>query len=334
MWKRWVLARRPQGRPRPDDFRLETKPLPEICDGEALVAVDHFSVDPGMRTRLTSDSYAPALGIGELVESAGVGRVVRSRSPKFKEGDTVWGGFGWQSHVLWQGRGMQALDPQLYCGAVRPTDAIGIMANPGLTAYFGLIEVARIKPQECVLISSAAGQVGATAGQIAKILGATAIGIAGGPAKCAYLRDIGFDATIDYRASSDLSAAIKTAAPGGADVFFDNVGGAQLDAAIATMRERGRIVISGQVAEYNSDVPVGIRNVSRFIPARLSMQGFVVYDYAKLFSEARTQLAHWIRHGKLTVREHIVGGIEHAPDAFAGLFEGRFTGRVLVAIGH
>jgi NADPH-dependent curcumin reductase CurA len=331
--QRWTLARRPQGLPTKDDFKLEQSLLPEPKDGQALVRVDYISVDPGMRSRLSGDSYAPAMQIGTTVESAGIGTVIASRHPKFEEGAKVWGGFGWQSHYIAE-RGMQALDPNIYCGPVRETAAMGVLGIPGLTAFFGLGDLGKPKEGETVLISSAAGTVGATAGQMAKIEHCTAIGLAGSDAKCAYLREIGFDHAINYKTCGDLTAAIKAAAPKGIDIYFDNVGGEQLDAAILNMRTRGRIVVSGQIAEYNAQEPRGIRHTTPFITQRLKMEGLVVYDYAAKFNEARAQLAHWIRHGKLSFKEEIVDGLENAPSAFRDLFTGETFGRRLVRLAH
>ncbi len=330
--RRWTLARRPQGLPQADDFRLEEYDLPEIRDGSVLVRVDFISVDPGMRSRLSADSYAPALSLGATVESAGIGTVLASRNPKFEEGAKVWGGFGWQSHFVSEGRGMQVLDPAIYCGPVHETCAIGVLGIPGLTAYFGLSDLGKPKEGETVLVSSAAGTVGATAGQMAKIEHCTAIGIAGSDAKCAYLREIGFDHAINYKTAGDLIAALKQAAPKGIDIYFDNVGGETLDAAILNMRKNGRIVVSGQIAEYNTTNPRGIRQTLPFITQRLKMEGLVVYDYSAKFNEARAQLAHWIRHGKLSFREEIVDGLENAPNAFRGLFTGEAFGRRLVRV--
>jgi NADPH-dependent curcumin reductase CurA len=334
MHQRWTLARRPQGLPQADDFRLEQSPLPELKDGQVLVRTDFVSVDPGMRPRLTGDTYAAAATIGSTIESAGIGTVIVSRNPKYDEGAKVWGGFGWQSHVLSEGRGMQKLDPAIYCGPVHETCAIGVLGIPGLTALFGLAELGKPKEGETVLVSSAAGTVGATAGQIAKIEHCSAVGLAGSDAKCTYLREIGFDHAINYKTCGDLAAAIKQAAPKGVDIYFDNVGGETLDAAIVNMRQNGRIVVSGQTAEYNIDKPRGIRNTLPFISQRLRMEGFVVYDYAPKFNEARAQLAHWIRHGKLKFREEIVDGLENAPSAFRDLFTGETFGRRLVRVSN
>lgn len=331
--RRWVLAKRPLGVPQADDFKLEQAALPELQDGQALIRVEHISVDPGMRSRLSGDSYAPALPIGATIESAGVGKVVTSRNAKLKEGALVWGGFGWQTHFVSDGRGVQALDGEIYKGNIKPTAAIGVFGIPGLTAFFGMFEIGKPKEGNIVLVSSAAGTVGATAGQIAKILGCTAIGLAGSDAKCAYLKEIGFDVAINYKTAGDLTAAFKQAAPKGIDIYFDNVGAETLDAAIVNMRKHGRIVVSGQIAEYNTDNPRGIRHTLPFITQRLRMEGLVVYDYAVQFNDARAQMAEWVREGKLSYREEIIEGLEQAPAAFIGLFTGESFGRRLVRVG-
>lgn len=332
-YKRWVLAKRPEGIPSTDDFRLENGALPEINDGQALIRVDHISVDPGMRSRLSGDSYAPALEIGATIESAGIGKVITSRNAKLREGALVWGGFGWQSHLVSDGRGVQALDPELYKGKITPNSAIGIFGIPGLTAFFGLFEIGKPKQGNTIVISSAAGTVGATAGQIAKLQGCTTIGLAGSDAKCAYLKEIGFDVAINYKTAGDLTSALKEAAPKGIDIYFDNVGGETLDAAILNMRKGGRIVVSGQISEYNTDAPRGIRHTLPFITQRLKMEGLVVYDFAVQFNEARQQMAEWVAEGKLTWREEIIEGLENTPQAFIGLFSGDSFGRRLVHLG-
>ncbi len=332
-FKRWVLANRPDGVPSANDFRLEQSALPELQDGQALIRVDHISVDPGMRSRLSGDSYAPALAIGATIESAGIGKVITSRNAKLKEGALVWGGFGWQSHLVSDGRGVQPLDPELYQGKIKPTAAIGLFGIPGLTAFFGLFEIGKPKQGNTVVVSSAAGTVGATAGQIAKLQGCTVIGLAGSDAKCTYLKEIGFDTAINYKTAGDLTAAFKAAAPKGIDIYFDNVGGETLDAAILNMCKNGRIVVSGQISEYNTQTPRGIRHTLPFITQRLKMEGLVVYDYSIQFGEARQQMAEWVNEGKLTYREEIIEGLEQTPQAFIGLFSGESFGRRLVHVG-
>lgn len=330
---RWVLAARPDGVPKTTDFRSEPLDLPPLKDGEALIRITHASVDPGMRGRLTGDSYAPALEIGATIESAGIGEVMTSRTAKLPEGALVMGGFGWTSHVISDGRGVQVLDPALFSGRVRPTAAIGVLGVPGLTAYFGLSDLGQPKGGETLLVSSAAGPVGATALQIGRELGLKTIGIAGGGAKRNYvLEEVRADACIDYKAQSDLTEAIRREAPEGIDIFFDNVGGEQLDAAILNMKPGGRIVISGQVAEYNAATPRGIRWVTPFITKRLKMAGLVVYDYRKRFPEAQARIAGWINDGTLSYREEIIDGFDKLPAAFIGLFNHENFGRRLVKI--
>ncbi|MGB5947753.1 MAG: NADP-dependent oxidoreductase [Parvibaculum sp.] len=328
--RRWVLASRPEGKPRLENFRLEDFTLPDPGDHELLIRTEFHSVDPGMRSRLSGASYAAALPLGETIDSAMVGVVEISNNEKFKPGDRVTGGFGWVSHALSNGRGIQKLDPALYHGKLRPTAAIGVLGIPGLTAYFGLLDLGKPRAGDTVLVSSAAGPVGATAGQIARMKGCTVIGIAGSAAKCDYVSGLGFDGTINYRGTTNLTEAIREACPSGVDIYFDNVGAETLDAAILNMKEHGRIVVSGQVAEYNRAEPVGIRNVTRFITHRLRMEGLVVFDYFKGFRDAQAEMAGWIHEGKLTYTEDVSEGLENSAAAFIGLFDGENLGRRLI----
>ncbi len=330
--RRFVLARRPAGLPVADDFRMETVPVADPAAGQVLVRNVFVSVDPGMRARLDDvASYAAPTAIGGTIEGASVGHVVASANERFAVGDVVAGGFGWQEWGLSDGRGLRKLDPQL-----PPSAAIGVLGVPGLTAWVALRELAPPSSGQTVLISSAAGAVGATAGQIAKSMGARVIGIAGGAAKCAWLHDeLGFDAVIDRRHSTNMEDAIAQAAPDGVHVFLDNVGGHMLDAALANMAQGGRVIVSGQVADYN--VPFasreGVRNGSLFITRRLTMQGFVVYDHARSFRDAWAELEAGILSGSLKWREEIIDGVENLPDAFIGLFRGDNFGRRLVGVG-
>lgn len=332
--RRWVLASRPEGKPKLENFRLEDATLPDPGEHEILIRTEFHSVDPGMRGRLSGDSYTAALPIGETIDSAMVGIVEASNNEKFKPGDRVTGGFGWASHALSNGRGVQILDPKIYHGKLRPTAAIGILGIPGLTAYFGLLDLGQPKDGDTVLISSAAGPVGATAGQIARMKGCKVVGIAGSKEKCAYLKTLGFHSAINYRETKDIKAAIAEVCPGGVDIYFDNVGGAMLDAAILNMQDHGRIVVSGQVSEYNRgpDELVGIRNVTRFITHKLRMEGLVVFDYFKSFRMAQAEMASWIHEGKLIYTEDISEGLEGSAKAFIGLFEGENHGRRLVKV--
>ncbi|MDB2522444.1 NADP-dependent oxidoreductase [Alphaproteobacteria bacterium] len=329
-YKRWTLAKHPSGVPSEDCFALESFTPDAPQDGQVLIKTHYFSLDPGMRGRLSGDSYAAGLKIGDTIESAGIGEIIASESERFAVGDMVMGGLGWTQALTHPDRGLQKLDPALFDDKVAMTATIGVLGVPGLTAWFGLQDLGQPQAGETLLISSAAGPVGATCGQIGKTLGLSVIGIAGGADKCAYLTDLGFDAVIDYKAEDNLVNAIETAAPDGVDIYFDNVGGEMLDAAILNMKPKGRIVVSGQVAEYNREKPVGIRQTTRFITHRLRMEGLVVYDYAKQFPEAQAAMAALIRDGKLAYKEDISDGIEDAPRAYAALFAGANFGRRLI----
>lgn len=329
-YKRWALAKHPSGVPSEDCFALESFTLDAPQDGQVLIKTHYFSLDPGMRGRLSGDSYAAGLKIGDTIESAGIGEVIASKSERFAVGDMVMGGLGWTQALTHPDRGLQKLDPALFDDKVAMTATIGVLGVPGLTAWFGLQDLGQPQAGETLLISSAAGPVGATCGQIGKTLGLSVIGIAGGADKCAYLTDLGFDAVIDYKAEGNLVKAIEAAAPDGVDIYFDNVGGEMLDAAILNLKPKGRIVVSGQVAEYNREKPVGIRQTTRFITHRLRMEGLVVYDYAKQFPEAQATMAALIRDGKLAYKEDISDSIEDAPRAYAALFAGANFGRRLI----
>jgi NADPH-dependent curcumin reductase CurA len=333
--KRWTLSQRPDATPTTDCFELVDFELPPLEANQVRIKTHYFSVDPGMRGRLSGDSYAAALPLGAVIESAGIGEIIETSSERFAVGDMVMGGLGWSQGVVQIDRGLQKLDPALFDDKVRITASIGVMGVPGLTAWFGLQDLGRPKQGETLLVSSAAGPVGATAGQIGKSLGLKVVGIAGGAEKCAYVDSLGFDAVIDYKAQktqSQLIQAIQGACPDGVDIYFDNVGADMLDAAISAMRPHGRIVVSGQIAEYNRPDPHGIRNVTNFITHRLSMAGLVVYDYAKQFPEAQAAIAGLIRRDQLIYSEDISDGIEGAPEAFIGLFSGQNHGRRLIRV--
>ena len=329
-FRKMTLAKHPDGVPAHDCFALVPCALKDIQDGEVIIKVDYFSLDPGMRGRLSGDSYAAGLKIGDKIESAGVGTILQSKSDKFASGDIVSGALGWSEATVHRDRGLKKIEPGLLSEHVSATAFIGVLGVPGLTAWFGLNDLGAPAEGNTLLISSAAGPVGATCGQLGKHLGLKVVGIAGGAEKCAYLSSLGFDDAIDYKANTPLKATIATACPDGVNIFFDNVGGETLDAALVNMSLGGRIVVSGQVAEYNRQNPVGIREVTRFITHRLRMEGLVVYDYAPKFSDAIDQMAALINAGKITYTEDIIEGIENAPDAYAGLFGGENLGRRLI----
>ncbi len=330
-----VLARRPAGLPVPDDFRVETRQLPPLDDGRILVEVLYATANPGSRNRLGgAASYARGLEIGETMEGPAVGRVVESRNPAFAVGDLVGGGFGWAEHVQIGGRGAQRIPrdtPFLSAWA-------GILAIPGLTAYFGLRDVGLAKAGDVVLISSAAGPVGATAGQIARIMGCRVVGIASGEERRRWLiEQAGFDAVIERQGAETveaMTARIAAVTPDGIDVYFDNVGGIVLDAAITSMRPHGRIVVCGQIADYNAapEARYGTRRVYEFIGKRLRMEGLVVFDYAARYPEALSALTGWIASGDLRYRERIVDGIAALPALFCAQLRGEIFGRAIARL--
>jgi NADPH-dependent curcumin reductase CurA len=330
--RRVALKKPIVGQPRPDDFELIEEEIPSLVDGQVLLKAKYISVDPGTRSRLSAGaSYARPLQSGETVDGFCVGEVIESRHPKFGVG-THWAyGGGWASHCLTNGRGFfqpvpeQPLPLSLW---------IGVLGVPGMTAYFGLQRVAGLQAGDRVLVSSAAGPVGATAGQLAKAWGASkVVGIAGGPAKCGWVSGpAGFDDCVDYKAQGDLTAALSAACPEGYDVFFDNVGNAMIDAVLPLMRPGGRIVISGQVGDYNAIDPPGLKGTRHFIAARLRMEGIVVFDDLKQFARAQAELSEKIEAGSLVYREERFAGLEALPAAFCGLFTGDSFGRRIVVV--
>ena len=331
-----VLAQYCQGAPKPSDFRLETLPLPEPKEGQFRVAHVWCSVDPGTRSRLSGgDSYAAALPLGKPIDGFSVGVIDASGHPDWPVGTKVFCTGGWKTHSLQSGKG--------FIGKVAdvpgvPLSAwIGVLGVPGLTAWFGLKEVARFKEGDAVLVTSAAGPVGATAGQLAKDWGASkVVGVAGSDEKCSWLtREAGFDAAINYKTATDLSAAIAAEFPKGVDILFDNVGNAMVNRVLPLMAMGGRICISGQVADYNlkpEETP-GIVNTKPFITYRVNMQGLVVFDFARGFPQALETMAKMIATGALKIQEERFEGIAAMPDAFCGLFRGENTGRRVVKVG-
>lgn len=331
-----VLARRPDGVPVPDDFRVERRTLPPLPEGRVLVEVLYATANPGSRNRLGgAASYARGMEIGETMEGPAVGRVLESRNSAFVAGDLLSGPFGWAEHVQIGGRGVMRIPP----GTPSLSAWAGILSIPGLTAYFGLLDVGRAKAGETVLVSSAAGPVGATVGQIARITGCRVVGIASGEEKRRWLiEEAGFDAVIDRRsgeAADALAGRIAGAAPDGVDVYFDNVGGPTLDAAIASLRSRGRVVVCGQLSDYNAaGERHGTRRVYEFIGKRLRMEGLVVFDYADRYGEALEAMTGWIRDGRLKFREHVVDGLDALPALFCAQMRGEIFGRPLARLAR
>jgi NADPH-dependent curcumin reductase CurA len=325
------LAARPVGLPKPTDWEFTEEPVPNPGDGEFLAQVQYLSIDPAMRTWMNEGrSYVPAVEIGEVMRAGGIGRVIESRHADFAVGDEVYGVFGVQRYALSDGRGATPVDT-----TIGPAPAhLGVLGIGGLTAYFGLLDVGRPEAGQTVVISGAAGSVGSVAGQIARIKGCRTIGIAGGTEKCRWLvDDLGFDAAIDYKAG-DLRAQLKTHAPDGVDVFFDNVGGEALEAALARLARGGRIVLCGAVSQYNATNALrGPANYMQLLVARATMTGFVIFDYAGRYAEGVAQLAKWLRSGELRSREHVVSGdVGDFPDVLLELFGGHNTGKLVLAL--
>ncbi|HEX3538600.1 MAG TPA: NADP-dependent oxidoreductase [Stellaceae bacterium] len=324
-----LLKRRPEGTPVRDDFEIVDAPLPEPADGQILVQGIYLSLDPYMRGRISGQrSYAKPVGIDEVVEGRVVGRIAASRHPGFREGDYVFGGYGWQLYSAVAGADCLKLDP-----AEAPISAsLGVLGMPGLTAYVGLSEIGKPKSGETVVIPAASGAVGAVAGQLAKQQGARVIGIAGGADKCGYVKnELGFDAAIDHR-SADLGAALDAACPKGIDVYFENVGGAVQTAVFPRMNDFGRMVMCGMVSEYNDKEPRPGPNLMSVVRKRIKIQGFIVSDQWQRWGEYRALAAPMLRAGQLKYREDIVEGLDNAPDAFIGLLQGRNFGKLLVRL--
>jgi len=325
------LAARPVGLPKPTDWTFTEEPGPSPADGELLVRVEYLSIDPAMRTWMNAGrSYVPPVEIGDVMRAAGIARVVESRNPHFAVGNEVYGVFGVQRYAVSDGRGVTPVDTTLAPAPVH----LGVLGISGLTAYFGLLDIGRPEPGQTVVISGAAGSVGSVAGQIARINGCRAVGIAGGQEKCRWLvEELGFDAAIDYKAG-DLRAQLKIHAPNGVDVFFDNVGGEALEAVLARLARGGRIVLCGAVSQYNATAAGrGPANYMQLLVARASMTGFVIFDYADRYAEGVVQLVKWLRSGELRSREHVVAGdVNDFPDVLLELFRGENTGKLVLAL--
>lgn len=325
------LAARPSGPATAADWQFTTEPAPEPGDGEFLVEIGYVSIDPAMRTWMNAArSYVPPVEIGEVMRSLDVGRVIASRHAGFAVGEQVSGIFGVQQYAVSDGKDVTKIDTALGSAS----DHLGALGISGLTAYFGLLDVGKPLPGQTVLVSGAAGSVGAITGQIARIKGAKVIGIAGGERKCRWLvEEAGFDAAIDYR-DADLRAALKQHAPNGVDVFFDNVGGETLEAALNRLARGARVVLCGAVSQYN-DVPRGPRNYMQLLVARASMTGFVIFDYAGRYPEGLAALSGWLRSGELRAPEHIVPGtVEDFPETLSKLFAGENLGKLILALNQ
>jgi hypothetical protein len=325
---RFTLAARPVGLPTPTDFQHGEEPVREPAAGELLIKNRYISLDPAMRGWMNDTrSYVPPIKLGEVFRALAIGEVVTANGAALAPGDPVLGLFGVQEYATVAAKDATKILP------IAPLPVfLSTLGMPGLTAYFGLLDVGRPQAGETVVVSGAAGAVGAVVGQIAKIKGCRAVGIAGGAEKCAYLRELGFDAAIDYKAG-DLAAALREHCPKGIDVYFDNVGGETLDAALARLAMRARVVICGAISQYNATGPVaGPANYLSLLVHRASMTGMIVMDYTARFPQAIAEMAGWMAAGKLTSKEHIVRGLAEFPRALNMLFAGENHGKLILEV--
>jgi len=328
--RQFRLAARPVGLPKTSDWSLAEEAIPEPGDGEFLIRIEYVSLDPAMRGWMNEGkSYVPPVGIGEVMRAYSAGEVVASNNDRFPVGSRAAGVFGVQQYALSDGKGARLVDTAL---APLPT-YLSVLGMTGMTAYFGLLDVGAAKQGDTVVVSGAAGAVGTVVGQVAKIKGCRVVGIAGGADKCRYLvEELGFDAAIDYK-HEDVRLALRQHCPKGIDVYFDNVGGEILDAALAQLAMHARVVICGAISQYNAIEGVtGPANYLSLLVNRARMQGMVVFDYASRYGEAAQEMANWLADGRLKSREHIVEGFENFPDALLKLFRGENTGKLLLKI--
>jgi NADPH-dependent curcumin reductase CurA len=324
------LAARPQGMVGAEHFDYVQEPVGELADGEVLVQVLYVSLDPAMRGWMNEGrSYVPPVAIGEVMRAATVGRVLDSRSDRFAAGDRVSSWLGVQQYAVVGADALMKVDTEL---APLPT-YLGALGMPGMTAYFGLLDIGQPKEGQTVVVSAAAGAVGSVVGQIAKRKGARAVGIAGGEQKCGWIvQELGFDAAIDYK-SQDVADGLRRHCPDGIDVYFDNVGGEILDAALARLARHARVVICGAISQYNNiDSMRGPSNYMSLLVNRARMEGFVVIDYMGRYPEAMREMAGWIAEGKLHAREDVVEGFERFPEALRKLFEGENVGKLVLKV--
>jgi NADPH-dependent curcumin reductase CurA len=328
---KFLLAARPMGVLKRTDWTFTQEPVAEPNEGELLVQLLYISLDPAMRMWLNDvRSYTPPVGVGELMRALGVGVVKASLNPRFEIGDHVSGLFGVQEYALTDGRGVTKVDTR----AVPLPKYLSALGMPGMTAYFGLLDTAQPNPAETVVVSAAAGAVGALVGQIAKITNCRAVGIAGGAEKCRYIvHELGFDAAIDYK-SEDVKQSLQKHCPRGIDVYFDNVGGTILEAALSNLARGARIVICGAISQYNNSGPMaGPRNYMSLLSNRATMKGMLVFDYVDRYPQARAEMAGWMAAGKLKSREDIVEGLETFPEALLKLFKGENLGKLMLKVG-
>jgi NADPH-dependent curcumin reductase len=333
--RRIVLAARPAGEPKDENFRLEETDIPAPAEGEALLRTIYLSLDPYQRGRMNAGpSYAPPVEVGQVMQGGTVSEVVESKAAELRPGDVVVGYTGWQEYSVAEGKVLRRIDPAL----APMSTALGVLGMPGMTAYTGLLNIGQPKAGETVIVSSAAGAVGSAVGQIAKIAGCRAVGIAGGKAKCNFVvNDLGFDACVDHR-SEQLPADLKAACPKGIDVYFENVGGQVLESVVPLMNLFGRVPVCGLIAHYNATgLPPGPDRspllMRVILVKRLTFRGFIVSDFLEQQPDFERDMAQWLREGRVKYREDVVDGIENGVAAFKRLFTGQNFGKLLVRVG-
>jgi len=324
-----LLKSRPEGTPGLDNFELVQRPIPEPREGEVLMRTRYLSLDPYMRGRMSAaKSYAKPAAVGEPMVGGTVGEVVTSRHPGYAAGDLVLGYGGWQEYALSNGTGLRKLD----LAAAPVSTALGVLGMPGMTAYVGLLEIGQPKPGETVVVAAASGAVGSVVGQIAKIKGARAIGIAGGAEKCRFVAaELGFDACIDHRAG-DFAQQLATACPKGIDVYFENVGGAVQQTVWPLLNDFARVPVCGLIVQYSATSPMPGPDMVSVLRKRLLLRGFIVWDFATRQDDFLRDVGDWIRTGRIKYREDIVDGLERAPAAFLGMLQGKNFGKMLVRV--
>ena len=327
-----LLAARPAGTPRPSDFRLVDVDVPEPGPGEILVRNIYMSVDPYMRGRMNEkQSYAQAWQVGQPADGRAVGEVVKSQNPRLAVGAVVVSNLGWREHFVSTGEGVLPIDR-----GVAPLSAfLGVLGVPGFTGWYGLKEIGRPKAGETLVVSGAAGATGSLVVQIGKILGCRVVGTAGTDDKCAWLtKELGADTAINYRKAGDLAHALREACPQGVDVYYENVGGAILDAVLGLVNPFARIALCGMISQYNLDVPApGPGNIRNMVGNRVLMQGFIISDHMKRYPEFLAEVGGWLKAGRIKYQETVVEGIDRAVTAFLGLFAGDNTGKMVVKLG-
>lgn len=329
--RQFVLAAIPAGVPKESDFKLVEAPIPELNEGEVLLKTAYISVDPYMRGRITGiKTYADPILVGDVMIGGAVGQVIESRSEAFQPGDYASGMWGWREYGVQAAENLHKLDPS----QAPVSFSLGVLGMPGMTAYFGFLELCQPKPGETVVVSGAAGAVGSVVGQIAKIKQCRVVGIAGADDKIAYLKnELGFDAAFNYKTTTEYGAKLKELCPNGIDCYFDNVGGAITDAVFPLLNTFARVSICGQISQYNLKRPEpGPRLLPYILVKQARVEGFIVTRFMGRFREGIGQMATWLREGKLKYQEHIVEGFENTPKAFIGMLGGENTGKMLVKL--